>query len=75
MAQEIKSAMYFAATERALLTEDLAEDLYETINTHAEASTLTIPEVIGVLEMVKHQLLTEQVFGISIQEDSDEDDD
>lgn len=62
------SGIPFAARERARLTEDLHEDLYALIHTHALASTLTTPEVIGVLTILTHEIIAEQA------EDFDEDD-
>lgn len=52
----------FAASDRASLTQDLHNELYELIHENAEAATLTVAEVIGVLEILKFELMAEQ-FG------------
>lgn len=60
----------FGAQERAKLTEDLRDELYDLIHEHGRMAHLTVPEVIGVLEILKHELIQEQG-----EPDFDEEDD
>lgn len=69
------SGITFAARERARLTEDLYEDIYQLIHTHAIASTLTTPEVIGVLTMLTHELIAEQAEAFDEDDDDEPEDD
>lgn len=50
----------FGAKERAKLCEDLREELYDLIHEHGRMVTLTTAEVIGVLEILKFELIVEQ---------------
>lgn len=50
----------FSGTDRAKLTGDLREELYALVHEHGKIASLTVAEVIGVLEIVKHELLIEQ---------------
>ncbi len=63
----------FSAVDRAELTKELRDELYDTIHEHGSMATLTIPEVIGVLEILKFELLNEQVYGLDDLDEEDED--
>lgn len=65
----------FSAVDRAELTSELRDDIYDLIHEHGSMATLTIPEVIGVLEILKHELLIEQMAARINDEDEDDDDD
>ena len=43
-----------SAQERANLSKDLYDDLISTIEQHATMSSLTVPEVVGVLEIMEN---------------------
>lgn len=49
-----------SAQQRVALTEDLHNELYDLIHEHGRMVTLTVVEVIGVLEILKMELLLEQ---------------
>ncbi len=47
------------ANRRGLLLEDLREEIWELICEHATMVELSTAEVVGMLEMLKHQTLIE----------------
>lgn len=52
----------FSGSERAKLTGDLREELHSLVHEHGRIAGLTVAEVIGVLEIIKHELLLEQAL-------------
>ena len=50
----------FNAKDRAKLTGELLDDLYDVLHEHGLMSTLTVAEVVGVLEILKMEIIAEQ---------------
>lgn len=50
----------FGAQERAHLCEELREELYDLIHEHGRMAAFSVAEVIGVLEILKFELIAEQ---------------
>lgn len=50
----------FNARHRAQLTGELCDELRDLIHEHGRMFTLTVPEVIGVLEILKFELIADQ---------------
>lgn len=59
-----------SAQERANLSKDLYDDLISTIEQHATMSSLTVPEVVGVLEIIKLEIME----NAGVEDDDGEDD-
>lgn len=49
----------FSARERGKLVQDLADEMYDLIHEHGSFATLTVAEVLGALELLKFELITE----------------
>lgn len=50
----------FSGLERAKLSQDLRDEIYDLIHEHGRIAGLTVVEALGVLEILKFQLLIEQ---------------
>lgn len=50
----------FTARERASLSQELLDELYQVIHEHGAMATLTVAEVVGVLELLKFRVIDEQ---------------
>lgn len=62
----------FNARDRAKLTGELLDDLYDVLHEHGLMSTLTVAEVVGVLEILKMEIITEQSEDDSDDEEKSE---
>lgn len=49
----------FSAARRAQLTQELHTELYDIIHEHGNMTTMTVAEIIGVLEMLKFEIMAE----------------
>lgn len=50
----------FGAQDRANLCEELRQEIYDLIHEHGRMAAFTVAEIIGVLEILKFEIIAEE---------------
>ena len=60
------------ARQRSILIKELYDELYDQVNTHGTMAGMTVAEIIGTLELLKHDIMIDQSDTMDGNEDEED---